>query len=121
MDIKCQICGEPWDAECIHDEVAERHPDKPWYTEDEPEIRDVYTRLDSRYNKWYNHNIYEPLYKVVKDEFAKKGCEAFSYGSHNRETIDPAKNAIYGSILDFFSDDIDAAVGGIEDWDNLNG
>lgn len=121
MDIKCRICGEPWDAECIHDEVAERHPDKPWYTIDEPEIKDVYTRLDSRYNKWYNHSIYETFYNEVRNEFRTKGCEAFSFGGHNNETIDREQNAIYGGILDLFGNDIDAAASATEEWDSLNG
>lgn len=117
MDIRCRVCGEPWDAECIHDEVAERYPDKPWYTEVEPEVHNFSNRYDKNLGKWYDHTIYEGLYKVVKDQFIKVGCEAFSYGGHNNETIDRERNGIYGSILDFAGDDIDAAASFTEDYD----
>lgn len=37
MGVYCPKCGEPWESESIHDEVAKRFPNKPWYVEDKPE------------------------------------------------------------------------------------
>jgi hypothetical protein len=118
MDIKCRICGEPWDADCLHDEVAYKYPDKPWNTEIEPETKDVYTRLDNKTGKWYNHQIYLPLYEEVRKDFSQRGCEALN-ASHNERTINKDKNDIYGQILDMFDADIDAAASGTEDYDTM--
>jgi hypothetical protein len=32
MDLYCPRCGEPWDNDCIHEEVEERNDDSTYYT-----------------------------------------------------------------------------------------
>lgn len=68
-DIYCPICTEPWDMDCLHDEVDARWPDKPWKEIENSRIRqNVYER---------NH------YDIVRDDFRKRGCESLgeSYGT----------------------------------------
>jgi hypothetical protein len=118
MDIRCPICGEPWDADSLHDEVAERYPNKPWYTVEEPENKRVYDRIDTKTGLWYNHTIYEEYYKEVKDQFFKRGCRIFGT-SHNEETISKEKNSVYAMIAEVMGDDIDAIASATEDFDYM--
>ncbi len=54
MDIRCPCCGEPWDMDCLHEEVEHRG------AQDEE---------------------YEEVYNQVKSDFFKKGCTALTvYG-----------------------------------------
>jgi hypothetical protein len=32
MDLYCPRCGEPWDNDCIHEEVEERNDDSTYHT-----------------------------------------------------------------------------------------
>lgn len=73
-DIRCKNCGEPYDADTIHEEVAERQ----------------YVGRDA-------------VYTSVAAEFAKKGCAAFSelYGaSIEDECKARSQESLHGSLLD---------------------
>lgn len=110
-DVRCPICGEPWELDTLHDEVSHRFPTKPWYQAEKP---DEFTYQNSE-GRWHSQKAYEVYFKIVRKEFNLKGCEALtSYGGgHNKDTIDP-KNSVYGQIMEFNGDDIDAAIGDME-------
>jgi len=101
-DIFCPKCGEPWDLDCLHDEIAARNPDLPW--------------VDDITNK-YDQKLYDPYFNAMRKEFQRDGCVALkSYGGgHNEETMDPPRNSVYGSLMELAGDDIDFAVSMMED------
>lgn len=102
MDIRCSICGEPWDVDCLHDETASRHPDLPW-------ISDITGE--------YEQKTYEVFLNKVKEDFGRNGCDALKSaygGGHNTETIDK-KNSVFGVLMEFAGDDIDFASELMED------
>lgn len=73
MDIRCRHCGEPYDNDTIHEEVAERA---------------------------YVGN--ETTYTAVAAEFSKDGCKAFSelYGaSIEDECRANARESLHGDLL----------------------
>lgn len=63
-DIICRIDGEPWDADTIHEEVAER------------------AYLGE-----------ETTYSAVAAEFARKGCQAFRAFTGKDEPCQPRRSA----------------------------
>jgi hypothetical protein len=72
-DIRCRNCGEPYDADTIHEEVAER----------------AYVGT-------------ETTYSAVAAEFKQKGCAAFSelYGaSAGDECKARSRESLHGSLL----------------------
>lgn len=63
-DITCRIDGEPWDADTIHEEVAER----------------AYLGEEATYSQ-------------VSAEFAAKGCQAFRAFTGNDQPCTPRRSA----------------------------
>jgi len=71
MDVYCRICGEPWDMECIHDEIKDRIlqgalkplPDHANY------------RPGPQYDEY--RQVYDSYYQQVRGEFYRSGCKAF--------------------------------------------
>lgn len=102
MDIRCPKCGEPWEMDSLHDEVAARFPHKPW-------------KADGQHDQ----KAYEAEYlNPVKREFYAKGCPAMtSFGDPrcNPETMgNKAANAareLYG----LFGDDLDGVASELDD------
>ena len=77
-DIRCSKCGEPYDADSIHEEVSER----------------AYIGEETTYTE-------------VAAEFAKDGCKAFRelYGpSAGDECAANARETLHGSLLDAAAD-----------------
>ena len=98
MDIRCPICGEPWDFDCIHERVAELYPDASGYGDDGK----------------YHQELYDKFYLSVKNDFYKRGCKALGY-DHNE--IHPHKNAalLSSMLMDIMGDDIDGIASELED------
>ena len=101
MDIRCPICGEPWDADCIHEEVSYRNPNATGYGDDGK----------------YHQELYDIYYKPVLAEFRKNGCEALtSFGGTHNGTIRGKNAAKLSSMLfDVLGDDIDGIASELED------
>lgn len=97
MDIKCRNCGEPWDAECLHEEVSERWPNEPW-----------------KKNGRHDQTEYEKYYNKVRDEFYTKGCATFSYGKCSDYEYE--NGDIVGALYDEFGHDFDGVTAEIEDF-----
>ena len=95
MDIKCPNCGEPWDMDSLHEEIAMDFPDKPWKVNGKHD-RDLYEK------KYYN---------PMKQRFFKDGCKAL--GSICSAPKPSA--AIYGDIYAEFGDDLDGVAAIMED------
>lgn len=94
MDIRCPICGEPWDMDCIHERVAELY---------------ISRASDERYYQ----ELYDEFYLLVKNAFYKRGCKALGH-SHNEV---PDKNAALLSsvLMDILGDDIDGIASELND------
>jgi len=97
VDIRCPICGEPWDMDCIHDAVQAKYGRVGY--------------VDGRYVQ----SEYDPYYSRVRDDFRRRGCVAIGG--------DPCERSERGTtaavILDFMGDDIDGAAAMLEDAEAL--
>ena len=89
MDLYCTRCGEPWDNDCIHDEVAERV--------ESGETAD---------------------YRTVLREFQSSGCVAFrvAYGQGKCERTGSQRAAVAEVMYDLLGDDADGAAAMMEDF-----
>lgn len=123
-DIYCPRCGEPWDMECFHDEVAYRYREvfpKPWYVSENP--GDTYTRYDEKNEGWYSQSEYEKIYKPIKDDFFRKGCVILTaYTDGELCEINPNTRMARGIqqvAVDIMGDDIDGIVSMLEDAEDL--
>jgi len=103
-DIFCPHCGEPWDMDCLHDEVSFRF---------NPEGEKQLGYVDGKYSQ----AEYDKMYQPIRKEFQKNGCIALtSYSAgHNEDTIDRPRNSVYGALMELAGDDIDFAVSMMED------
>lgn len=99
MDIKCRICGEPWNVDTIHEFVSERYLDEPWMVENEDGERE------------HNQSIYEIYYNEVKQDFYKNGCEAFDAQHNDHGKASPEWDAMY----ELMGDDLDGVAAMMED------
>lgn len=100
MDIKCIKCGEPWDRDTIHEEVAERFDDRLWMVDG---------RTDQK--------KYEKYFDQVREDFYKNGCRAFYGAKCNTESVGYENGEILSELYDVFGDDTDAMANMIEDFD----
>lgn len=92
MDIKCKICGEPWDADYIHESIAE----------------DIsYDAVKAMSQEMYEKEFYIPR----RDDFYKRGCEAFG-GVHGPNRANPAISVLYEA----FGNDLDGVAAEMEDF-----
>ena len=137
-DIRCSKCGEPWDAECIHEEISERvrlgngstasiggkvyrglrspYPERrdPWDTT--PRGAAPTAEARERYSK-----AYAKAYDAMRVEFRARGCaafEAFSGGSAacSGEPILSADGlALVGLADELAGDGVDGLVSDLED------
>ncbi len=98
MDVRCSRCGEPWDTECLHDEVSFRNPQKPWKFKDGT----------------FLSGVYDQYFQTMKQEFRLKGCASLTSYTTGECTRTPSAS-IYGELMDFAGDDIDFAAGMMED------
>jgi hypothetical protein len=95
MDIYCPKCGEPWDIDSLHDEVAARSFDDDLVGEHVDRSRPV-------------------TFAEVRRDFSVRGCEALGT-SHGEGVAHPA----IGEILDLLGDDIDGAASLLDDFQGL--
>lgn len=97
MDIRCSICGEPWDPDCIHDEIQDRWPNEPW-----------------KINGKHDQKVYETYYDKIRQDFRSRGCAALeSYGARcsSATKADP----VVGELMDLLGEDVDGAMALMED------
>jgi len=102
MDIKCKICGEPWDIDELHERIKEYYPDEPW--------RDDTGRL-------MVHD-YDRFFDEARLAFSKVGCEYFGT-SHNVTKLSSEDSRLIGELYDLAGDDIDFAASMLEEADQL--
>jgi len=123
MDIYCRTCSEPWDMECIHEEIAERIdmgvfaplPDN-----------DGYRQWTDQYKKY--RAVYDDYYHTVHIEFRRQGCGAFWAFSGRAEGEKPSwcvpKESTSGKLtageamsvlMDLCADDLDGAASMMDD------
>lgn len=91
MDIMCPRCGEPWEIDSIHEEVAER----------------VYEGRTA-------------TYASVAREFQSRGCAAFTaYGARCTGLPDKGRAAAASAMYDLLGDDLDGAASMLEDAEHF--
>lgn len=120
MDILCPVCREPWDIDSIHEEVANRYPDKPWYLP-EKDPTDIYSSYFNEEQKgWYSQRAYEIYWEPVKTEFYRIGCKAMrSFNGGVADYCKPRPNSdVISVIYGLAGDDIDFAASALEDAEN---
>lgn len=102
MDIRCPVCAEPWDTDCLHEEITARWPDAPWRTGG---------RTDQ--------SAYDTYYTKVRQDFARRGCEAIeSYGTgHNLNTMNSPAAARSATLFAVLGDDVDGIASLTHDLD----
>lgn len=96
MDIYCPTCAEPWDNDCIHDEVDAR--------------RDA--------------GDTEATYQTVMREFQRKGCKAlataYGLGAEDCQAAQDDSSylraALAGAAYDLLGDDMDGAAAELSDY-----
>ena len=98
MDVRCSRCGEPWDTDCLHDEISYRNPQKPW--------------IDKNGN--FLNEVYDKYFQPLRREFRLRGCASLTSYSSGECTRTPSAS-IYGELWDFAGDDIDFAASMMED------
>ena len=96
MDIYCPKCGEPWDFDSLHEQVA--------------------IMIDDR-----DGRPYDQLFDAVREDFYRDGCKAF--GSPCTGISDTSVDSTFGltkaeaasAMYDLLGDDIDGAVAMLDD------
>lgn len=94
VDIKCRKCGEPWDMDCIHEEIAEQYPEEPWKREGK-----------------YIQELYDPYYNDMRNKFIKEGCKAFGAKCNPSTKANPEWQVAY----ELMGDDLDGVASIMED------
>jgi len=101
MDIPCPFCREPWDMDCIHEEIKERS----W-------PKNIAPALD----KGLRHD-YEKQYEEVKKDFILRGCVAL--GGHDCRDENPEKNSFLAVAYSELGFDLDGLAVELEDWEAM--
>lgn len=108
MDIYCSICAEPWDMDSLHDEIDARQ----------------------RGGLMPNHSDqkeYDPLYSQMRNEFASKGCRAFTCyypdsGGWCKPANDPKaqfRAELSAAMYELMGDDLDGVASMMEDYESM--
>jgi hypothetical protein len=92
MDILCPKCGEPWDIYELGEQARE-------------------------VAEWEGAH-YEDVYKALRREFSRKGCEAFE-GGRCSEPLDKGRSALISEVYGLLGDDMDGAAAMLEDAELL--
>lgn len=96
MDIKCRKCGEPWDMDTIHEEIAERFP------------HDVLLKASK------DDQEYAKLYELVRIDFFNRGCAAFLGAKCNPDSVNENKE-LWETAYAEFGDDLDGIASIMDD------
>jgi hypothetical protein len=110
MDIRCTICGEPWEIDSIHEEVEVRYPKpRPWMVPNN-DLPDGVWELK------HDQSIYEKYFDEVRRDFVRRGCVALGGSAEWCKPRQSANNReIAQAIYDIMGDDIDGAAAAFED------
>ncbi len=108
-DLRCSICGEPWDMDCLHDEAAHRYT-VPYYCSEED-------RQARRRNPGWDPDAYNAAYREVRAEFVRRGCVALAgaYGTGPCKPRDTRATQTAGALYDLLGDDLDGVAAMLED------
>ena len=87
MDIYCPKCREPWDNECLHEEVD--------YRKSEGQTAS---------------------YDSVKAEFFTHGCAAFTGYGTTCTTSPEGRSVVLDELYALFGDDLDGLMSDLEDF-----
>lgn len=98
MDIRCTKCGEPWDLDTLHDEVADR-----------THLNELTGALRQEVMADYDNHFAE-----VRADFARRGCEAL-FGAKHNTTPDREAAGVSAALFDLLGDDIDGIGAMLED------
>lgn len=94
MDIRCPKCGEPWDLDSLHDEVADR---KACADAGDPDPVDI-------------------TFDSVRKDFYRRGCAALtSFGGHCNPEVNGKAATLASAAYDILGDDLDGAACMLED------
>jgi len=142
-DIRCSKCGEPWDADTLHDEIASRLQDgrgflvvdkwgtakvphafkplrvpaSPYGAESRGKSYAELAPARERYDK-----AYAKAYASMRAEWRARGCAAIeSYGAHcSAAPILSADGlALVGLVDELAGDDVDELVSDLADAEYL--
>lgn len=105
MDIRCPKCGEPWELDCLHDEVERRRPDLSYARRGYP----GYASAED-YATGYPRAL-----RDVREDFYRRGCVAI--GGDPCEATDRGRTA--AAVYDLLGDDLDGAAAMLEDAEAL--
>jgi len=98
MDIRCPICTEPWDNDCLHDRAEELGHRCDGIRPDSP-CADGCVK-----------------YTEVARDFRVRGCEAL--GTDHGD-MRPENGGVASAIYDLMGDDMDGAASAFEDAEML--
>ena len=110
MDIRCVKCGEPWDMDCLHEEISYRGETGELAVPAFPG-----TTVGKAYDDY--RKAYDALYRKVSGEFRAKGCEALT--AYSPAFCTPRSgfvNAATFAAYELCGDDMDGAAALIEDF-----
>lgn len=115
MDVYCRICGEPWDMDTLHDEIAERIAAGAF--QQLPDHND-YRQGTEQYAKY--RAAYDKCYDIVRNDFYSSGCSAMWAFSGRPEGETPSwcvkkeptsdkltKGEAMSALIDLLGDDVD--------------
>lgn len=124
MDIRCRICGEPWDMDTLHDEVDERIAAGIFAPLSKP---DTYSSQDPAYQEY--RKAYDRYYSTVRSDFYSKGCNGligFTGGNTSwcqpqqpREDGKITAAAAMSTLIDIMGDDLDGIASMIDDFEYI--
>lgn len=113
--MKCVHCGEPWDNDCLHEEIS-------WRIEHGGtmacRVIGTYPRSG---NPRYDQHEYGELYEQIRQEFYKSGCKVFTaYGARCSNAKAPSilkeRLDVLTSLLGEDHDGIDAMMEDAGEW-----
>lgn len=125
MDIRCPVCGEPWDMDTLHDEVSERIAAGIFAPL--PERGNYYSSTDPQYQEY--RKVYDGYYSTVRKDFRSKGCNgliAFTGGNTSwckpqqaREDGKLTAASAASVLMDIMGDDLDGVASMLDDLEYM--
>lgn len=109
-DIYCPRCGEPWDMDQLHDEIDERMDSGAFKP-----IRCPESGLHSGNAAYVEYRAaYDRYYGIVRADFRRLGCGAFSWSTPCEATGSSVAHAS-AVLMDAFGDDMDGVASDMAD------
>lgn len=123
MDIRCGKCGEPWDTDCLHEEIAERLRYGGEFRLADGSFKRFRLRFDrlsygerTREQRDAHNKDYAKIWEAMRAEFRRDGCAALvSYGAHCEAALPAAHRETLAMISDLAGGDVDFEADLLED------